>query len=274
KNDKVLLCLPVDFIAGKMMVVRAFVLGLNLIPVDPSGNPLKSIYESFDFGALTPMQVFNTLNIEDGLQKLNQIKYLIIGGGDISQPVQERIKELKNNTYHTYGMTETFTHVALKKLNGNKPDSWFKALPGIEFLKDDRECLIISAPHLAKQHIVTNDIVCLKDQKSFQFIGRFDNIINSGGIKISPELIEQKLQPFFEDRFIVVGIIDDRLGQKLVLIIEGKEEPSLDFDEIFKKVSLSKYEIPKQVYFLHRFPETESGKIIRQQVLQMVMKKP
>lgn len=271
KNDKALMCLPVNFIAGKMMVVRTFVLGLNLIPVEPSGNPLKSLNELCDFAAMTPMQVYNTLTMEDGYQKLNQIRNLIIGGGDISQPILNRIRVLGNNIYNTYGMTETLTHVALKKLTGRKPDSFFKALPGVKFEQDERDCLVIITSHLAEKKIVTNDIVELKDDKTFNFIGRYDHVINSGGIKIFPEVIEQKLQPFINERFIVAGVPDDQLGQRVILVIEGKNEPNIDFENLFTKNNLSKYETPKQVYFFDSFPETESGKIIRQQVSQMIL---
>ena len=273
KNDKVLLCLPVDFIAGKMMVVRAIVLGLNIIPIEPSSNPLKNLNESFDFTAMTPLQVYSILKEKDGINKLNQIQNLIIGGGEINTNLLNEIRKLKNNTYHTYGMTETLTHVALKKLNGNKPDSWFNALPGIEFLKDDRECLTIYAPHLAKQFFITNDIVDLKDNKTFDFIGRYDNVINSGGIKIFPESIEQKLQPFISDRFVIGSLPDDKFGQKVVLVIERERQSGVDFKEVFKEINLSKPEIPKEVYLLDSFPETESGKIIRQLVLRRILER-
>ena len=269
KNDTALLCLPVNFIAGKMMVVRAFVLGLNLIPVEPSGSPLKNLNKLFEFAAMTPMQVYNTLNLDSGFQKLDRIKNLIIGGGEISQALLKEVRKLENSTFHTYGMTETFTHVAIKKLNGKNPDLNFVALPGIEFFKDKYECLVISAPTLSEKYFTTNDIVDLKDEKTFQFIGRFDNIINSGGIKVSPELIEQKLHSYLKERFIVAGIPDNQLGQKLVLIIEKYDELQVDFANI----GLTKYEIPKQVFFLPQFPETDSGKIIRHQVLKSVMKK-
>lgn len=268
KNDTALLCLPVDFIAGKMMVVRSFVLGLNLISVEPTGNPMESLSESFDYAAMTPMQVYNTFNLEDGFQKLNQVKELIIGGGEINQTLLNKITTLKNNIYHTYGMTETLTHVALKKLNGDNPDSFFQALPGINFEKDDRGCLVISASHLSSKKFITNDIVDLKGEQTFNFIGRYDNVINSGGIKISPESVEQKLSSFIQDRIIIAGLPDEQLGQKVILIIEGKKKPVIDF----KKTTLLKYEIPKQVYFIDSFPETESGKIIRQKVLKSVLK--
>lgn len=269
KHDSALLCLPVNFIAGKMIVVRAFVLGLNLIPVEPSGNPLKNIDKFSDFAAMTPMQVNNTLALKKGYRKLNQIKQLIIGGGEINQVLLSKIKNLANRTFHTYGMTETLTHVAVKKLNGKNPDPYFNALPGIEFSRNDKDCLIISAPHLSEKKIKTNDIVDLKGKKSFQFIGRFDNIINSGGVKISPEIVEQKLHPFIKQRFIIEGLPDDRLGQKVILIIEGKDKLSIDFTDY----GLTKYEIPKQIYFFDQFPETESGKIIRQKVLQALLRR-
>lgn len=269
KNNKTLLCLPVDFIAGEMMVVRAFVLGLDLIPVEPSGSPLNGVDGLFDFAAMTPMQVYNTLKLDIGYQKLNQVKNLIIGGGEVNQVLLNKIKKLKNNTYHTYGMTETLTHVAVRKLNGQSTDPNFKALPGIKFSVDDRECLIISAPHLANQQFITNDIVNLKSEKSFQFTGRYDNVLNSGGVKISPEIVENRLYPFIKKRFIVTGIPDDQLGEKVILIVEGNDNFSVDFT----KIGLTKYEIPRNVYFLDNFPETESGKIIRQKVIQAALKK-
>lgn len=268
KNNSALLCLPLDFIAGKMMVVRAFVLGLNLIPLEPSGNPMENLTEFFDFAAMTPMQVFNTLKRKDGENKLNQVRNLIIGGGEINQSLLKKISALKNNLYHTYGMTETLTHIALKKLNGNGPDPYFDALPGVKFEQDDRSCLIILAPHLSENKFITNDIVDLKNDQSFNFIGRFDNVINSGGIKISPETIESKLSSIIQNRFIIAGLADDQLGQKVILIIERKEKIFIDY----AKVGLSKYEIPKQVYFLDHFPETENGKIIRQEVIKSLLR--
>lgn len=269
KNDKALLCLPVDFIAGKMMVVRSFVLGLDLIPVEPTGDPLKISNMSFDFAAMTPMQVFNTLMLKEGHQKLSRVKKVIIGGGDVNQVLLKKIKALNNKVYHTYGMTETLTHIALKKLNGEEPDSCFYALPGIKFEQDIRNCLVISAPHLSQNKFVTNDIVELNNDQSFNFIGRFDNVINSGGIKISPESVEQKISPFMQDRFIIGSLPDEQLGQKVILVIEGKKRLAIDYS----KTALLKYEIPKQVFFIDRFPETESGKIIRRKVLKIILKK-
>ena len=270
KDDKALLCLPVDFIAGKMMVVRAFVLGLNLFTVDPSGNPLKNTETNFDFAAFTPMQVFNVLKENNGFQKLNLIKNIVIGGGDISQSLSEKIRNLKNNTFHTYGMTETITHVALKKLNGNDKYKYFKALKGIRFELDKRSCLVIKAKHLSSEKIITNDVVELINEGEFEFIGRYDNIINSGGIKIYPEKIEQSLKPVIKQRFIIIGIPDEKLGQKVVLIIEGNELKHFNVKEICNKAGITKYEKPKEVFFIEKFSETENGKIKREEIIKMI----
>ena len=270
KNDKTLLCLPVDFIAGKMMVVRAFVLDLDLIAVEPSGKPLENIESDFDFAAFTPMQVYNILNRNDGYEKLNRIKNVIIGGGEINRSLSEKIQNLKNNTFHTYGMTETITHIALKKLNGEKENKYFKALNGIGFKTDNRSCLVIKAKHLSDDKIITNDVVELKNENEFEFIGRYDNIINSGGLKFFPEKIEKKLAPFIKHRFIIAGMPDEKLGQKVVLIIEGNKPKHFNLEEIYEKSGLSKYEKPKKVFFIEKFPETENGKLERKKILQLI----
>jgi O-succinylbenzoic acid--CoA ligase len=267
KSDKALLCLPVDFIAGKMMVVRSFVLGLNLIPVEPLGNPLEKIAESFEFAAMTPLQVNNTLINKSGNNKLKRISKLIIGGTDIHPELLNKILSLKNETWQTYGMTETITHVAVRKLNPPGETEFYHALPGVKFEQDNRDCLIIQAPHLSETKVITNDIVELKNDREFKFIGRYDNIINSGGIKLSPEEIEGKLSPYIRQRFIVAGLSDKKLSQKLVLIIESQESETIDLKKLAEQSNLAKFEIPKQVIFTYPFPLTENGKIIRKEVL-------
>ena len=261
KGDKALLCLPMGFIAGKMMVVRAFVRGLDLVPVEPSGNPLQEINGIFDFAAMTPMQVFNILNDTNGIEKLNKIKNLIIGGGEINPKLEKRLKLLKNNTYHTYGMTETLTHIALRKINGENRNDSFMALKNIWFEQDERNCLIIHSPHISNEKIITNDIVTLKSKTKFEFLGRFDNIINSGGIKIIPEIIENKLEAFINQRFFIYGQPDEKLGEKIVLVIEGKSDNQIE--ETLEKIPFSKFEKPKEVIFMDGFVETGNGKINR-----------
>ncbi len=268
KNDGALLCLPVDYIAGKMMVVRSFVLGLNLIPLVPLGNPLEKTNEQFDFAAMTPMQVSNILTGKAAIKKLNRIRKLIIGGADIHPELLQKIRLLKNETWQTYGMTETITHVAVRKLTAPGESENYRALPQVFFQQDERDCLVIHAPHLSETKVVTNDIIELVNDQEFKFIGRYDNIINSGGIKLSPEEIEKKMSPYIRQRFIIAGFPDEKLGQKLVLIIEGQESEPLALNDLAEKACLAKYEVPRQIIYLPRFPQTENGKIIRNEVIK------
>ncbi len=269
KSDKALLCLPVDFIAGKMMVVRSFVLGLDLVPINPSGNPLEKMVGTVDFAAMTPLQISNILNEKAGTDKLNRIGKLIIGGADIHPELLNKIKTLKNETWQTYGMTETITHIAVRKLNPPDETEFYQALPGVIFDQDERDCLIIQAPHLSVTQVITNDIVELKNEREFKFIGRYDNIINSGGIKLSPEKIEAKLNPHIHHRFIIAGLPDVRLGQKLVLIIENQEIEDIDLRKLAEQSNLRNFEIPKQVIFSAPFSLTENGKINRKDVVKI-----
>ena len=268
KGDKALLCLPMEFIAGKMMVVRAFVLGLNLVPVPPAANPLKNIDRSFGFAAMTPMQVHNILENVHGYEKLNKIENLIIGGGDTGKSLLKKIRKLQNKTFHTYGMTETITHVALKRLNGDSPDTHFKALKNITFGKDERGCLIINAPHISKEMIKTNDLVEFKSNTEFNFTGRFDNVINTGGIKVFPEAIEKKVSDIISERFIIAALPDEKLSEKIVLIIEGAKKK--DYEKAISNSTLSKYEKPKEIFFIDKFPETAGGKIDRNEILSLL----
>jgi O-succinylbenzoic acid--CoA ligase len=260
-GNKALLCLPADFIAGKMMIVRAFVSGLNLRPVKPSTDPIPDDMDSCDFAALTPMQVHQILKSQNGYEKLNQIEQLIIGGGDIDSVLLQKIRTLNNNSYHSYGMTETLTHIALKRLNGREPDAYFKAMDGVHLETDHRNCLVIYAPHLSVDPIITNDVVDLKSIKEFEFKGRIDHVINSGGVKLLPEQIEEKLKPYIISAFVIVGIPNQELGEIVALIIEGPEIPNIK--ETLNKAPLSKFEKPKQIRFIEKLPRTRSGKIKR-----------
>lgn len=253
-GDCSLCCLPVNFIAGKMMIVRALVLGLDLEFVEPSARPLERTSKKYQFVALTPMQV------EESISELNRIDKIIIGGSQVNAELQSKLKSLRPEIYETYASTETLTHIAARNIL--EPN--FKLLPGVTVHTDARGCLVIYAPRISKQEIVTNDLVDLKSDTEFTWIGRIDNVVNSGGIKLFPESIESKLQSNIPHRFFVGGIPDPKLGQKLVLVIEGfpYELDKNLFD------SLDKYEAPKQVFFVEKFLETESGKVKRLEILK------
>ncbi len=266
KNDKALLCLPCNYIAGKMMVVRAFVLGLNLVTANPSSIDLSSIGE-VNFAAMIPYQVKQLLAQK---QDLTLIKRLIIGGAAIDNDLYYQLQLIPNFSYATYGMTETVTHVAVKLLNGMAKDSFYKALPNVVFSQDERDCLVIDAPLVASERVVTNDIVRLYDNNQFAWIGRYDNVINSGGIKFSPEEIESKIAKVLHLPFFICGLADEKLGEKMVLIIEKENNINIKKEDIFNKLNeeLEKYEIPKKIYFIPQFIYTETGKIKRKESIK------
>ncbi|MFZ0489922.1 MAG: AMP-binding protein, partial [Salegentibacter sp.] len=205
-NTTALLCLPATYIAGKMMLVRAMVLGWQLDTVPPSSNPLDHVFKRYDFCAMTPFQLDNSIG------RLHLIKKLIVGGGAVSPRIQKMVRECATKVYETYGMTETVTHIAAKRLNPKnkkKQPKPFKVLPDIGISQDKRGCLMIKAPKLADKEIVTNDVVDIITYKKFVWKGRFDNVINSGGVKLFPEEIERKLGKIIDHRFFVTSMPDD-----------------------------------------------------------------
>ena len=253
-GDKALLCLPVQFIAGKMMLVRSLILGLDIDVVSPSAAPLTYNKNKYDFVAMVPLQVQNSV------EKLKNIKKLIIGGAKIDSALEKQLLPLKTQIYETYGMTETITHIAAKKV-GEKA---FSILPNVRVSKDDRDCLVISLPSVSEEPIVTNDLVELVNENQFVFLGRIDNVVNSGGVKLIPEQIESKLIGKISNRFFVTGVPDTTLGEKLILVVEGeKQEFAPDFFDV-----LGKYEKPKEIVFVPKFKENENGKLLRKPSLQ------
>ena len=261
-GDSALQCLPSNFIAGKMMLVRAMILGLSLELVSPTSNPLKNNFNHYDFCAMVPLQV------ENSMEQLHQIKTLLVGGAPASKILIERLQNVSTKVFATYGMTETITHVAAKPLNnlpkGNK--STYKTLPNIYISSDERNCLVIDAPRIHSEEIITNDVVKILSETEFDWLGRYDNVINSGGVKLHPEQLEEKLSAFINTRFFVAAIDDVHLGKKLVLLIEDKEQ-TLNISDLLETIKqskkFSKFEIPKEIYTVKKFIETDSGKVQR-----------
>jgi len=256
-GNKALLCLSADYIAGKMMLVRALILGLELDTVAVSSFPFQNVSKQYDFVAMVPLQV------ENSLLQLYLVKKLIIGGATVNSFIKSELKELSIEIFETYGMTETITHIAAKKVNEDN----FRTLPNVAVSIDDRNCLVIKAPKISKDIIVTNDIVDLISESEFRWLGRIDNVINSGGIKLFPEQIEEKLQNKIANRFFISAIKDDFLGQKVVLIIESKEADKLEV-EVFE--GLSKFETPKKIFYVDTFEESASNKINRIKTLKKI----
>jgi O-succinylbenzoic acid--CoA ligase len=250
-GQKVLHCLPTDYVAGKMMFVRAFILGLDMEFVAPSSHPMERVKGDFDFCGMVPLQAKNSL------KDLHRIKKLIIGGAKINKTLENELVVIPSQIYETYGMTETITHIAAKRVG----ESAFSVLPNVKVTQDDRHCLVIDAHKISGEKIVTNDLVELISDTQFVWKGRFDNVINSGGIKLIPEQIEEKLASSISNCFFVYGQADELLGEKLVLYVEGESMP-ID-ESIFE--TLDKYERPKETVFVPEFKRTATGKVIRDQ---------
>lgn len=267
KNDKVLLCLSTQYIAGKMMVVRALVGGLDLIPVAVVSNPLQELDEVVEFAAMVPSQVHAIL--EENSVDLNRIKKLIVGGGAVSQSLKRQLKSVDVEAWETYGMTETVSHIALRRIEDGEDERPFRCLEGVKIDQDDRGCLVISAPEICDEKLVTNDLVHLQRSNQFVLLGRWDNVINTGGVKVFPELIEQKLSAHLNVSFVVVGLPDPFWGQKVVLVIESDQE--IELTDVHFLGLLDKFERPKDVCFIASFPRTSTGKVRRHQVIQLLL---
>lgn len=262
KGDIALLAMPVNYIAGKLMLVRAAEIGLKLICVEPTAHlhwsTFEEVTDTIDFTALTPMQV------ETSIDFVSHCKKVIIGGAPLSDYVKELLYPMSNEVYETYAMTETITHIAFKQVRNLQYQTvkpYFEAFDEVNIKQDERGCLVIETP-FDDLEVMTNDIVELIGEKGFQWIGRVDNVINSGGIKLYPEQIEELLKPFIPGSFIITSKPDERLGNRLVLVIEG-EAKEIDLSE----APLTKYQQPKEVIFAPQFPRTESGKIQRNKIL-------
>ncbi len=260
-----LLNLSSDFIAGKMMWIRAIIGGWHLDVISPENKAIAKQLQTkkYDFGAMVTLQAYQNIAY------LNNISKLIIGGGNVPNELLQKIQKLTNQCFATYGMTETVTHIAVKQLNGIKKNDFYTILDAISISTDDRNCLVIDAPKLASEQIITNDIIKKIDQRHFVWLGRYDNIINSGGVKIIPEQVEKKISSVISARFFIGSLPDEKLGEKVVLIIEGaKDNLNLpNFETI-----LSKYEVPKKIYFFEKFMETATGKILRKKMILFQLK--
>lgn len=261
KGDIALLCLPLNFVAGKLMLVRAIVGKLKLKITDPSSNPLQKIVEDIDFAAFTPYQI--SVILDENKDKLDLISKIILGGSKVSSSLEEKLKGCRSDIYETFGMSETLTHCAIRKLSDK--GSKFKIVEGFKWELNTDGCLELSAPHLPLSPIKTNDVVKKEDEDHFTWLGRKDNVINSGGVKLYPETIERKLQEVFSFSLVVGKEEDDLLGEKAILYIE--ESVRNEFDQsIYDTISFDKYEKPKEVRFISQIPRNSNGKIERKKL--------
>ena len=289
-GDTALLCMPLDYIAGKMMVVRAIERRLRLVSVPPSGHPLgeASLRQAqlmdcaqmsacrqqsgeelpmLKFAAMVPLQVYNSLQVPEECMRLRQIEHLIIGGGAIGDELSHVLRSFPHHVWSTYGMTETLSHIALRRLNGPEASAYYTPFDGVSIGKSTDDCLIIDAPQVCCSPVVTNDRVELKrivadgkQQTLFRVLGRKDNVICSGGVKIQIEEVEQLLQHHVPYPLAITSCPDEKFGEAVVLLTEASDLASVS--DICRQV-LPAFWRPKHYHHVACLPLTETGKIAR-----------
>ena len=277
-GDSALLCMSLDYIAGKMVVVRSIERHLHLISVSPSGHPLKDVDEEITFAAMVPMQVYNTLQVPEERERLTHIRHLIIGGGAIDASLEKELQALPGNIaiWSTYGMTETLSHIALRRINGDESSEWYQPFDSVHISQTEEGCLVIDAPQVCAETLVTNDIVEIEpyiynkvEKLRFRIKGRKDNVICSGGIKILIEEVETLLKPHLEKPFMLAKKKDGKFGEIAVLLSEDEDIKRVEAtvrrllsDDSEKSSDHKKYKywIPKEFRYVEHLPLTETGK--------------
>ena len=258
EGDSALLCMPLQYIAGKMVVVRSFVAGLKLLPVAPCGHPLKDLTEIPTFAAMIPMQVYNTLQVPEERAKLMEIKHLIIGGGAIDDALGRELKTFPNHVWSTYGMTETLSHIALRRLNGAEASDWYTPFENVRIRLSKENTLIIHAPSVCAEELTTNDIAEINDEGKFRILGRKDNTINSGGVKIQIEQVEATLKEYLDVPFQITARKDTKFGE-IVVLLYNKVKEEADIRRICEE-KLPAYWVPKIYLPVKELPLTGTGK--------------
>lgn len=268
ENDRVLHCLPSRYIAGKLMIVRALLGKLDLHLVDPATDFKFLQNEHFKFAAMVPNQVSKILDFDPaiaGWLRNFGVEFLLIGGAAIPRSLEEKLQTISTACYSSYAMTETATHIALRKINGEGAHEFYHCLDDIRVELAENGCLRIMMPGLINPYLQTTDLAELKDEKTFRILGRADHVIISGGIKYSPEKLEEKLATSIAQPFMISALPHDTLGQQLVLVVEGnKNRETISQLKTICRQQLSQYEQPRQIIFISQLPRTDNGKIDRQ----------
>ena len=257
EGDTALLCMPLPYIAGKMVVVRSLVAGLRLLPVAPCGHPLQGLAEVPTFAAMIPMQVYNSLQVPEEREKLKRIGHLIIGGGAIDASLAQELKDFPNPVWSTYGMTETLSHIALRRLNGKEASEWYTPFDTVRIRLSEEGTLIIHAPEVCAEELTTNDVAEINEKGNFRILGRKDNIINSGGVKIQIEQVETLLKEHLHTPFLITSAPDAKFGEVVVLLHEAGDEAEIR--DICQE-ALPAYWIPKRYVQVDTLPLTGTKK--------------
>lgn len=267
-GDSALLCMNLRYIGAMMMVVRSLVAGLNLSVRPASGHPLAEVTRPPRFAAMVPLQVYNTLHTPEERTRLAQTGILIIGGGAIDATLERELQSLPGEIYSTYGMTETLSHIALRRLNGPAISDHYQPFDTVALSLSAEGTLVINAPRVCDQVLHTNDMARLYPDGSFTILGRKDNVINSGGIKIQAEEVEKALYPLIPVPFAITSVDDARLGQAVTLLVQqdSSQKGELQEVETLKQLirrHLPPYHCPRHILFVPQLPMTGNGKIDR-----------
>ena len=277
-GDRIFMCLNPKFVAGFMMLIRALEGDLDLVIQTPSLNPLKSLNDdlSFQFASFTPGQADSIM--ENAPQKFENIEKILIGGVSINPQLEKKLRSLRSQVFHSYGMTETLTHVAIRAVSGNETSNVFQALNGVTFGIEDRSCLIIHDKVLNIRNLVTNDIVELLNEKSFIWQGRVDNVVNSGGIKIHLEQLEAEIDQILLEmgmklNFCLIPQEDQKLTNRIVLLLENRDQ-EIDKEFLLKtlKSKLPAHHDPKKILQIPKIALTTSGKVDRMENIRLYLR--
>jgi O-succinylbenzoic acid--CoA ligase len=289
EGDTAFCCLNIDYIAGMMMLVRAFEIGMDLLIVEPKSNPFEDIEKHLyilkanrgqNFFAFVPLQIQTILESTPIFYEiLNSAKAIIIGGAAVNDAILEKVQKIYRPVYVTYGMSETLTHIAIKRINGSEKEDFFNTLEGVDIQLNEESCLMIKSKTTDGQWITTNDVAEIINGSSFVLHGRIDNVINSGGVKIQLEKVEKAVDSVLKKlktdeqklngRYFVFSLPDEKLGERLIFVLEKEtnaafpsrdDATKIDILQGFKEI-LPKFEVPKEVFFLEKMLETPTGKI-------------
>lgn len=272
KGDSALICMSMEYIAGKMMAVRALVAGLDIHFIPTCGHPLEKVKHPFRFLSMVPLQVFNSLQVPRERGLLKQSDILIIGGGAVDPQLEEELKGFPGEIYCTYGMTETLSHIALRRLNGPQASASYHPFSSVKLSLSPEGTLVIDAPLVNEERQVTNDIAEIHADGSFDILGRKDNIINSGGVKIQIEKVEELLKPLIQTPFAITSRSHPKFGEVVVLLVVPHVDTEKLVDDMQKV--LSPYQLPKKIFLVDAIPQTGSGKISRAEVKRMAAELP
>lgn len=262
--DKILLCMPLNFIAGKMMVVRAIVAGLDLYLVEPTGRPLEQLDLPFRFVSMVPLQIYNTLQHSIEKERLEKIEILLIGGAAIDPDLERCLTNFPNTVFASYGMAETVSHIALRRVNGPTASNLFSPLPSVTVCLSEEHTLQIHAPMVSSQVVQTNDLAEIFPDGRFRILGRKDNVVITGGLKVQVETLEALIGQIVKVPFAITSQPDPKFGEMLILVVEQ----SINKDLLTNQIPA--YQLPKKVLQIRAIPRTESGKVNRAKLRQMV----